>query len=73
MIILDVKKQLVVGKVFNIPVRNIRCEKMEPQPFLVLREATMDEYVAGLREDGYDGPDLRAIWSMFKAYEIATD
>lgn len=73
MIILDIQGNLKVGKVFTTSVRNIKCEKMEPQPFLVLREATMDEYVAGLREDGYEGPDLRAIWSMFKAYEIATD
>jgi len=72
MIILDVKGQLQVGKVYSIPVRNARCEKMEPQPFLVTREATVDEYIECLKETGYEGPILRSLWSCFKVYE-ATD
>ena len=42
-----------------------------PQPFVVTREATIDEWRAHLREDGVDDTDLVPIGSHF--YAISTD
>lgn len=63
---------MVVGSIVRQTFSDSLREEREPQPFLIVREATYDEYLDSVVACGGDASDLPPIPGSYY-YEVLTD